>query len=88
MVEDIRIVEKALGKVNYALTEKEKVSLVFRRSLFVVEDIEAGEAVTPQNVRSIRPGYGMHTRYLDQVYGRKALRKLSKGTPLSWELLG
>lgn len=85
MVHDIRIAEKALGRVNYELTEKEKGSVCFRRSLFVVTDMKAGEAFTTDNVRSIRPGYGLHTRYLDIVLGGTALCDLPKGTPLSWQ---
>ncbi len=86
MVRDIRIAEKALGRVNYDLTEQEQSSVVFRRSLFVVEDVRAGEPFTEKNVRSIRPGHGLHTRFYDDVLRRKALRDIKKGTPLSWEL--
>lgn len=84
MVQDIRTVEKALGSVCYDLTEKQKESKVFRRSLFVVEDIAAGEPFTEQNVRSIRPGYGLPPKYLPLVLGRIAKYDLSKGTPLAW----
>lgn len=84
MVQDIRTVEKALGSVCYDLTEKQKESKIFRRSLFVVEDIAAGEPFTEQNVRSIRPGYGLHSRYLDIILGGRATQDLAKGTPLSW----
>jgi sialic acid synthase SpsE len=69
------------------LTEKEKESVVFRRSLFVVNDIKAGELFTDDNIRAIRPGYGLHTRYLRQVLGCKASRDISRGMPLSWDLL-
>ena len=86
MVRDIRIAEKALGRVNYALTEQEQASIVFRRSLFVVEDVRAGEAFTEKNIRSIRPGHGLHTRHNPDILGRKALRDIAKGTPLSWDL--
>jgi sialic acid synthase SpsE len=87
MVRDIRTVEKALGHVSYAQTEKEKESAVFRRSLFVVKDVKQGQLFTDDNVRSIRPGYGLHTRYLPQVTGRKANRDIAAGTPLAWDLL-
>ena len=87
MVDDIRAVEKALGKSTYEITEKQKENRVFRRSLFVVKDIKAGEALSNDNVRSIRPGHGLHTRYLDQVLGRKAVKDIKKGAPLSWELV-
>ena len=87
MVEAVRATEKALGKVSYDLTEKQKESRVFRRSLFVVKDMKAGEEFTEENVRSIRPGYGLHTRYLPDVLGRKAKKDIKKGTPLKWELI-
>jgi sialic acid synthase SpsE len=87
MVRDIRSAEKALGHVSYALTEKEKESVVFRRSLFVVKDVKQGELFTQNNVRNIRPGYGLHTRYLTQVTGRRAKRDIAAGTPLEWDLL-
>ncbi len=82
MVQDIRLVEKALGRVNYSPTAKEKESMCFRRSLFVVKDIQAGERFTSEHVRSIRPGYGLHTRYLEEVLGKVARQNIAKGTPL------
>ena len=87
MVADVRTVEKALGTVRYKRTVKEQESIVFRRSLFVVEDVQAGEVLTRQNVRSIRPGNGMHTRHLDDILGKRASRNIAKGTPLNWALL-
>ncbi len=86
LVKDIRTVEKALGCVNYERTEKEQGSVCFRRSLFVVKDIKAGETFTLENIRSIRPGYGLHTRYLDTLLGKIAGCDISKGTPLSWDM--
>jgi N-acetylneuraminate synthase len=87
MVEAIRTTEKALGKARYKITESELASRVFRRSLFAVRDVKAGEEFTRDNVRSIRPGYGLHTRYLDTVLGRHAAQHISRGTPLSWNLI-
>lgn len=87
MVGDIRTVEKALGKVTFEITEKQKENKVFRRSIFVVKDIKKGESFSNENVRSIRPGYGMHTRYLDQILDKKALKDIKRGTPLSWDLI-
>jgi len=84
MVEAIRTVEKALGEEHYDVTEREGASRVFRRSLFGVKDMKAGEVFTEENVRSIRPGYGLHTRYLDEVIGRRASQDVRRGTPLSW----
>jgi pseudaminic acid synthase len=87
MVDAIRQVEKALGRVNYALTDGEKVSRNHRRSLFVVRDVAAGDLITEADVRSIRPADGMHPRYLTEVLGRRAARGLKLGTPLSWDML-
>lgn len=87
MVKAIRKIEKALGEISYDLTEKQKESIVFRRSLFVVKDIKAGELFTKDNVRSIRPGYGLHTRYMDEIMGRRAAKDIKRGTPLSWDLI-
>lgn len=88
MVDAIRIAEKAIGCVSYEVSSREAESRVFRRSLFVVEDVKAGERFTEKNVRSIRPGHGLHTRFLSEVLGRKALRDVERGTPLSRELIG
>ena len=88
MVEAIRLAEKALGKISYYVTECEATSHVFRRSLFVVKDMEPGEVFSHENVRSIRPGFGLHTKHLEDIIGRKATRKISRGTPLTWELVG
>lgn len=85
MVEAIRVAEKALGEVSYVVTEREATSRVFRRSLFVVQDMQAGDVFTPGNLRSIRPGHGLHTRYLDEILGRPAARAIKRGTPLCWE---
>lgn len=87
MVAQIRVAEKALGKVNYEPAAHEAGSRSLRRSLFVVDDVRAGEAFTERNVRSIRPGYGLHTRHLPEVLGRRAVRDVARGTPLSWDLV-
>ena len=87
MVDAIRTTENALGEVSYEITEKQKVSRVFRRSLFVVKDVKKGEKFTEENVRSIRPGYGLHTRHIDQAIGRQAKVLIEKGTPLDWDLI-
>lgn len=88
MVEAIRTVEKAMGKVHYGVSEREAKSRVFRRSLFVVKDVKAGEMFTEENVRSIRPGYGLPPKYLTEVLGRHAARDVEQGTPMSWDLIG
>lgn len=87
MVQAVREAEQALGRISYELTEKEAASRVFRRSLFVVEDVAAGTSFTDANVRCIRPGSGMHPRYLPAVLGRKAARDIKRGTPLDWQLI-
>ena len=84
MVRGVRQTEHALGTVSYACTPDEAKNLAFRRSLFVVEDIRAGEPFTEQNVRSIRPGHGLHPRHLREVIGCAAVSDVPRGTPLSW----
>jgi N-acetylneuraminate synthase len=83
MVDAVRVTEKALGAVNYECTENEKASRVFRRSLFVVKDMQAGEEFTRENVRSIRPGNGMPVKELNRILGRKAVGPINRGTPLA-----
>lgn len=83
MVNAVREAEKAIGKVSYELTEKVKASRKFARSLFVVKDIKAGEPFTEENIRSIRPGYGVHPKFLNEILGKTAKEDLEKGTPLS-----
>jgi N-acetylneuraminate synthase len=87
MVEAVRFAERSLGKVQFAPTPQEQASRRFRRSLFVVEDMKCGELFTSRNLRSIRPADGLHTRYLPQILGRRALSDISRGTPLSWRLV-
>lgn len=84
MVEAVRTTEKAMGTVHYGVSEREAGSRVFRRSLFVVKDMKAGEVFSQENVRSIRPSYGLHTRYLNEIIGRHASQNIKRGTPLSW----
>ena len=79
---------QALGKVSYGATAAEKKSLVFRRSLYVVKDVNAGEPFTAENVRAIRPGLGLAPRWLDIVLGKSAKHALTRGTPLRWEMVG
>ncbi len=87
MVAAVRRAEAAVGTVHYDVSETEAASRAFRRSLFVVEDVKAGEVFTTANVRSIRPGHGLHTRHLPQVLGRRARRDIARGEPMAWELL-
>jgi pseudaminic acid synthase len=87
MVEAVRTAEKALGEPHFGVSGKEEASKVFRRSLFVVENVKRGELFTEANVRSIRPGHGLHTRHLGEVLGKRAMRDIERGTPLSWGLV-
>lgn len=87
MVDAIRFAERALGQPVLRPTTEEEESRRFRRSLFVVADVEAGERFTEDNVRSIRPAGGLHTRELASILGRRAARRIDRGTPLSWELV-
>jgi pseudaminic acid synthase len=87
MAEAVRTAARALGAVHYGPTPREEGSLVFRRSLFVVRSVAAGESFTGDNVRCIRPGVGMHPRHLDDIIGRRAVRDIAAGTPLHWELV-
>ena len=85
MVQQIRNVEKALGTVTYALNDAQIDSRIYSRSLFVVKDIKQGEVFTPENVRSIRPGIGMHTKHWDEILGKHARCDIEKGTPMDWK---
>jgi len=87
MVDAVRTAEKALGEVHFGLTEKEQASRRFRRSLFVVKEVKQGQLFDSENVRSIRPGDGLHTRHLKEVLGKRAARDIDGGTPLCWELV-
>jgi N-acetylneuraminate synthase len=78
---------QAMGKVNYGATEAEKKSIVFRRSLYVVKDIKAGEVLTNENVRAIRPGLGLPTKYLDVVLGKIVRHDIKRGMALTWDML-
>jgi len=78
---------QALGKVSYGATEAEKKSLQFRRSLYVVKDLKAGDVLTKENVRAIRPGLGLPTKYLEQVLSKTVKQDVKLGTALAWDLL-
>lgn len=88
MVEDIRQAEKAVGKVCYGLSHQERSSIVFRRSIFCVKDIKRGEVLTEDNVRIIRPGYGLEPKYYSQVLGQRALQDIERGTPIQFGIIG
>ena len=87
MVDSVRKAEKAMGIVSYDLDEKKIKSREFSRSLFIVKDVKKGDIITKENVRSIRPGYGLHTKYYDEVLGKKFNDDFKKGTPLSFDVV-
>jgi len=87
LVSNVRIAEEALGRVYYGLTKEEKKNRVFRRSLFAVGDIQKGEVLTEEKVKSIRPGYGLSPKYLKSILGKRAKKDISKGTPLKKSLI-
>lgn len=87
MVDSIRSVEKALGEVTYDLTEKQRNSREHSRSLFVVEDIKRGEVFTEKNIKSIRPGFGLESKHINDIIDRKASKDIKKGTPMSFDLI-
>ena len=87
LVANCRIAWTALGRVNYELETSEKGNKTFRRSLYAVQDIPAGGCFTTDNVRSIRPGYGLAPKHLPKVLGRRASHVIARGTPLAWSLL-
>jgi N-acetylneuraminate synthase len=88
MVEAVRTVEKSLGEIHYGVSEREARSRSFRRSLFVVKDVRAGEMFTEKNVRSVRPGHGLPPKHLQEILGRRAAQDIASGTPLKWEMIG
>lgn len=88
LVQETRTAWEALGSVRIGATPEERGSMVFRRSLYICADLEAGEILTEKNLRAIRPGYGLPTRFIDEVLGRAVSRPVKRGTPLTWEILG
>ena len=87
LVRECRTAYEALGEISYAVREQEKQSLRFRRSLYIVEDMEAGDEFTEKNLRSIRPGLGLPPKYYDIILGKKIRKDVSRGTALRWDLV-
>lgn len=87
MVKSVREVEQALGKVNYVLSNKVKRNRIFSRSLFVVKNIKKGDEFTENNIRSIRPGFGISPKLIYEILGKKAKSDISKGTPVKWDFV-
>ncbi len=88
MVRDIRQAERAIGTVKYGVSRQEESNIVFRRSIFCVKDIKKGEKLTEENIKVIRPGYGLKPKYYAQVLGQTALKDIARGTPLQFALIG
>ena len=88
MAQAVRDTEKLLGKVDYSMTAKRRESRRFSRSLYVAEAVKKGELFTEKNIRSVRPGFGLHPKHLSRILGKRAARGLEKGTALSWEMIG
>lgn len=86
-VSAIRVAENALGDIHFGFSSHEQSSRVFRRSLFIVEDMKCGDVFSQKNVRSIRPAHGLHTRYLPEILGCRASCDIERGTPLKWEMV-
>lgn len=87
MVKAVRIADEMLGKVDYKMTEKKKKSRQFSRSLFIVKDVKSGDKISNENVRSIRPGFGMHPRHLSEIINKEFTKNIEKGTPMSFDLI-
>lgn len=87
LIDNVRMVEKALGRIKYGLSEGERESYVFRRSLFVVKDIKKGDILSERNIGSIRPAYGLLPKYLKVILGKKAKRNIRKGFPFKWNIV-
>jgi len=87
LVRECRAAALAMGEVCYEMAEQEKKSLQFRRSLYIAEDMRAGDVLTEKNLRRIRPGHGLSPKHYDALLGKKVRCDVKRGTPMSWELL-
>ncbi len=88
LIDNARLAHAALGRVTYERRASEAGNAAFRRSLYVVRDMKAGDALTPETLRSIRPGHGLHPRQYDELLGLRVTRDVARGTPMSWDLIG
>jgi pseudaminic acid synthase len=87
MIDAVRLTEKMMGKIDYEMTEKKQKSRQFSRSLFITKNVNIGETISKDNVRSIRPGFGLHPKELPSIIGKKFSQNQEKGTPLSWDMI-
>jgi pseudaminic acid synthase len=88
MIKNIRDVEKAMGVATLELSAKSLKNREFARSLYIVNDMAEGDVFSKENIRSIRPAFGLSPRHLNEIIGKKATKALEKGTPASWDLIG
>ncbi|MCI9612675.1 MAG: pseudaminic acid synthase [Eubacterium sp.] len=88
MVKDVRQAKKAVGKIQYGTTRQEAENIAFRRSVFCIRDLKKGETLTEENIKIIRPGYGLKPKYFQEVLGQTALRDIKRGTPLQMDMIG
>jgi len=87
LVDKVRDTEKLLGKVSYDISEKVKNNRKFARSLFVVQDVKSGDIISEENIRSIRPGYGLHPKYYNEILGKKFVSAVKRGEPLTLKMM-
>ena len=87
MVSAVRRVEKMIGKVDYSLTDKKLKSRDFSRSLFVSQDAKEGDTITKNNIKSVRPGHGLHPKYYNQLLGKKFVKNVDRGEPLALDMI-
>jgi pseudaminic acid synthase len=87
MIYAVRLTEKIMGKIDYEMTEKKQKSRQFSRSLFITKDVKIGETISKDNIRSIRPGFGLHPKELPNIIGKKFSKSQEKGTPLGWDMI-
>ena len=87
MVEAVRLTEKLLGHVDYEMTDKKKKSREFSRSLYVTRTVKSGDMVTEDNIRSIRPGFGLHPKYYNKILGKKFVCSVKRGEPLTSQMI-
>lgn len=87
MVNAVRLTEKLMGKVDYEMTDKKESSRTFSRSLFICKDVEKGELITSENIKSVRPNNGLHPKYFNEVVGKTFAKSVVKGTPLSFDII-
>lgn len=87
LVTETKVAWQALGKVHFGPTDEEKNSLIFRRTLYICEDLKPGDCLTPANLRAIRPGYGLPPKFIDQLMGKRVAKAVKRGTCMSWDII-